>query len=478
MKSPAVRLRDEMSAWLKQSRRLDPPAVQGGGEDEANYALAWIPHYLLTRDPAVMEHFRHLRDELLAWIERDCVDGYEPEAEAHHGTEPFVLFLPRYLALTDDPEAAQALLNAARHLIDRVPGVPTWYEREHQRFRSYWLGTRRVREEPNDLYESTDHLRFLHLALAAYRVSEREAYLSWALAYGRIWADRILGAGEPMPLVWDHDGRGLREADIDPGETLPSALHHHATGDPLGGIENLLASGAVDLFGDLFELTGDDHFRAAARAVVEPLVDHLLDPYADPAAAAVRQYRLACADSSLDDRIAAAADGVPAEQPGELVMMIREVQQRDDPGVGRRKDMLRWGHRRDDDTVVPSDEPSTAALTLFWDVTGRREQAERALSTAARKLSLARRVLRGGREHADMGGAVCAVAAGHGRNWGTGAVTGCYGPLLLGARLRCGEVVTALESEDREKLPLVRCSPAGPEIVAGLERMSGEAGGA
>ena len=54
------------------------------------------------------------------------------------------------------------------------------------------------------------------------------------------------------------------------------------------------------------------------------------------------------------------------------------------------------------------------------------------LRSAATRLNIARRVLRGGREHADMGGAVCSVAAGHGRNWGQGAVTACYGPLLLG----------------------------------------------
>ena len=58
---------------------------------------------------------------------------------------------------------------------------------------------------------------------------------------------------------------------------------------------------------------------------------------------------------------------------------------------------------------------------------------------------MARRVLRGGREHADMGGAVCSVAAGHGRNWGQGAVTACYGPLLLGTREIQGEVRPLLE---------------------------------
>jgi hypothetical protein len=44
-----------------------------------------------------------------------------------------------------------------------------------------------------------------------------------------------------------------------------------------------------------------------------------------------------------------------------------------------------------------------------------------------------------------MGGAVCSVAAGHGRNWGQGAVTGCYGPILLGTREIQSEVTPLLE---------------------------------
>jgi hypothetical protein len=73
---------------------------------------------------------------------------------------------------------------------------------------------------------------------------------------------------------------------------------------------------------------------------------------------------------------------------------------------------------------------------------------------------MARRVLRGGREHADMGGAICSVAAGHGRNWGQGAVTGCYGPLLLGTREVQSRTVTLVEMREghlpEEVLSLVR----------------------
>ena len=70
-----LELRREMDAWLKQSLRLDPPGAQGGGEDEANYALAWIPHYLVTGSELARKHFEDLVDQLEGWVRRDCLHG-------------------------------------------------------------------------------------------------------------------------------------------------------------------------------------------------------------------------------------------------------------------------------------------------------------------------------------------------------------------------------------------------------------------
>ena len=112
--------------------------------------------------------------------------------------------------------------------------------------------------------------------------------------------------------------------------------------------------------------------------------------------------------------------------------------------------MVRWGHWSEDGSVKPTCEPSTATLALAYQLTGNIEYACRAFKAAATKLMMARRVLRGGREHADMGGAICSVAAGHGRNWGQGAVTGCYGPLLLCTREIQSQVVPELEVRDED----------------------------
>lgn len=135
-------LREEMSRWLAQSVRMDGPGPNQGGEDEANYALAWFSHYLVTADEKVATHFRSLLSCLSGWVERDCLHGYEPEAEAHHGTEPFLLFLPRYLGLFPEDRVARNLLeDAAHHIGNWVEGIPKWYDYERGCFYSYYLGT-------------------------------------------------------------------------------------------------------------------------------------------------------------------------------------------------------------------------------------------------------------------------------------------------------------------------------------------------
>jgi hypothetical protein len=235
-----------------------------------------------------------------------------------------------------------------------------------------------------------------------------------------------------------------------------SASSHHVAGDPAAGVEVLLASGAIYALGDLYRISGESVFRDAALRIAEPVVSQLGDPYADPSAAAVSYYRWAFEDDCLDSRILEMIARMPPEEQGELVLMVPEMQRMVLPGPGKRSDMVLWGVQTQLQRLVsPVSEPCSAALALAFNVTGEKRFAERALKQAHRKLKMARRVLRGGREHADMGGAICSVAAGHGRNWGWGAVTGCYGPLILGTNLVMGSVAPEVEvrTDDCPGLP-------------------------
>ena len=140
-----VALRRELSLWVEQSIRRDGPDQNQGGEDEANFALAFFPHYLISGDERVAVRFRSLANDLKAWVRAECLHGYEAEAEAHHGTEPFLLFLPRYLGLfPNDRQAAALLDDVAHHIGNWVEGVPAWYDWTRDVFLSYWIGTRTV----------------------------------------------------------------------------------------------------------------------------------------------------------------------------------------------------------------------------------------------------------------------------------------------------------------------------------------------
>ena len=436
-----------MDGWLKQSISLDPPGPNGGGEDEANYALAWFPHYLVTGNETVIEHFQTLKSALAGWVERECLHGYEPEAEAHHGTEPFLLFLPRYIGLVpEDAEAVSLLADAAEHIGNWVADIPPWYDYERDTFYGYHIGSRTVRKDAKTAYELAEHFRFIHIALAAYRVTNEGRYLDWALRYGRKRAERIVAAPSPMPLLWDLEGNGLSEASVNSrGLQGLAASGHHIPGDPLAGIENLLASGTIYALGDLYLLSDDTIFKNAAQRIVEPLVDSLLDPYNDPAPAALSYYRTTFQDTTFDAHIREGLGKIPSTPPALLALICPQETKRREVGVGRRSDMVYWGEWSEDGSVKPIREPSTGTLTLAYQITGNPEFASRALQSAATRLKIARRGLRGGREHADMGSAVCSVAAGHGRNWGHGAVTGCYGPLLLGTLEIQSAVVPLLE---------------------------------
>ena len=442
-------LRKEMEAWIKQSRQMDPPSRHGGGEDEANYALAWFPHYLVTGSSDVREHFTELRDLLSGWVERECHHGYETEAEAHHGTEPFLLFLPRYLGLFPDDKKAHSLLeDAAHHIGNWVESVPAWFDWEANRFIGYRIGTGDVENTPDTSIEMAEHFRFIHIALAAHRVTGDGRYLDWAVGYGRKRAQQICEVeGDRLPMVWDHDGRPIFQEELRRQQGHMSGQHHQVDDDPLAGVEVMLASGAIYALGDLYRETGESVFFAAAKRIAEPMVDQLKDPYADPGAAAILYYRWTFGDLSLDTRIENQIRSFPEEEQGQLAMLFPEHRRREWPGVGKRADMTFWGLWQHDGSVRPTVEPSTSALTLAYHVTGEVDYARRALKQAERKLTMARRVLRGGREHADMGGAVCSTAAGHGRNWGWGAVTGCYGPLMLGTRELKGSVEPVIRAE-------------------------------
>ena len=169
------------------------------------------------------------------------------------------------------------------------------------------------------------------------------------------------------------------------------------------------------------------------------------NPYADPAAATISYYRDTFLDYSFDKKIIEISKSIPSYNSSELALIIPEKRKSRNFGIGNRKDMVFWQFLNEDGTLELSKEPSTSFFTLIYQITGDINYADRALTMAARKLKIAKSILRSGYEHADMGCAVCSVSSGHGRNWGIGSVTGCYSPLILGTSESFGSLKPIIE---------------------------------
>ncbi len=409
----------------------EPTGPDRGGEDEANFSLSWLAAEQLQPTPERRAFLDDCFHQLQRWVREDCYKGYQPIQEAHHGTEPFLLFLPRYAQLPDvDKDAiAELVCGAADYILNRVPGQPQWFDFENERFVSLDLGSKRA--EPREIWciETADHLRFIHIALTAYELSGDQAYADWAVLYANKRA-RLINAwpdNEPLPWAWRHDGSGLSNAVGDGRSDNLLAPQHHLEGDLLAGIENLLASGVMQAFAGVQEIQASSEIKQAAGRIANELADQMNDPYADPAASTLRCYRQHF-DTDIDAVILEQSAQWSYDIPDQHLVMPAQAK-RTDKGVGRRADMQRW-YETDGDYLKPTQQPCTAARALAFEVSGDEQHLLAGIELATKRYTVARRGLRCGREHADMGSSIAACAAGHGRNWGTGNVTGVLDALI------------------------------------------------
>ena len=52
-------------------------------------------------------------------------------------------------------------------------------------FRSWYLGSKGVETNKIFAYETADHIRFIHIALVAWKIGGGNKYIEWALNYGK-----------------------------------------------------------------------------------------------------------------------------------------------------------------------------------------------------------------------------------------------------------------------------------------------------
>jgi len=429
--------------------------------DNANYSISLFQDQLISPNENIKKFLFYLGKSLINWTKANLKDGYYPLEDAHHGTEIFLGFIPRFIDLfPDDDEAKNLILSVFKFIDNHSSTNVNWFDYEKNNFKSWQFGSQNINQDKAVSYNTADHLRFIHIALISWRITKDSKYIDWATNYAREFANKLVLSNKCAPLAWDLNWKDCFSEDmLSSKEKYIISSHHHHPESIYKGYENLIASGVIFIFGELYLYTKEEVFYKASKKIIENTMSIITQPYADTVANNLNYYRYTFSDFSYDSLVEKLLNEIPHESDKELMLSFPETERIRLTDIGNRKDMIYWYYL---DDLKPShyDEPSSSFFTLAYNVTGNLDYAIRALHHSSRKLKIASSLLRLGYEHSDSGKLLSSIISGHGRNWGVGAVTGCYSPLLVGTDENLGNYnyVLKFQSETlpRGCLPLIR----------------------
>jgi hypothetical protein len=241
---------------------------------------------------------------LIKWASNKLHKGYFRMEDVHHGTEIFLGFLPRYIDLfPNDKTAKELILNVGNYIGNWQKETDGWYNYSKNNFNSWRLGTQGFSNNPLYRFNTADHLRFVHIALIAYQITGDQKYLDWSIKYSEEFAKKINESKKTIPVAWDCNWKEFFSEDmVEPEKKFLASNHHHFDNDPLSGAENLVASGAIYIFGFLYEITNDKVFFHASKKIISNLYPLLIDPQSDNVGAMISYYRNTFSNYSFDKK--------------------------------------------------------------------------------------------------------------------------------------------------------------------------------
>ena len=407
--------------------------------DNANYCISLFHDYLIDPNESNKNFLFYMGNKLINWAENHLHRGYFKMEDVHHGSELFLGFLPRYIDLfPDNLKAKELIVNVSKLIGNWDKETEDWYNYSQKNFNSWYFGSDGISHIDNYKFNTADHLRFVHIALLAWHIASDQKYLDWSIDYSKRFAEKIIFTKETIPVAWNCEWKEFFSKDmINPEEKFLASNHHHFKDDPLSGVENLIASGFIFIFGELYQITNDNIFLEASKKIINnliPIIDH---PYSDNVGTIISYYRNTFSDYYFDKLVLDSISNLKPYDDSEIMLTFPQNQIIKRPGIGNRKDMIYW-YLFNDFKPKEFTEPSTSYFSLLYNITGKIKYAERALRTAAKKIKIASSILRLGSEHSDSGKHFSSIVSGHGRNWGIGSVTGCYTKLIIGSNENLG----------------------------------------
>ena len=129
---------------------------------------------------------------------------------------------------------------------------------------------------------------------------------------------------------------------ISPEEKFLASNHHHFKNDPLSGIENLIASGFIFVFGELYKITNENIFLEASKKIIKNLIPIIEHPYSDNVGTIISYYRNTFSDYSFDKPVLDSISNLKPYDDSEIMLTFPQNQTIKRSGLGNRKDMIYW----------------------------------------------------------------------------------------------------------------------------------------
>ena len=400
--SEQLGLRWEIREWITEAMERQGRKAWYGIHDEGTMFHAWFGYYLATGDREVLDFLYFIRDGLLAWARDGFYHGYYPEGEAHHQIETFTEFFCYFWPLNVDREREVAFVeDGAEHVGNWVSDVPDWYDWTTHRMRSWYIGSRAVKDAPPFNYESHDNARFIKLALNAFLATGKDRYLEWACDYGTTWTRRILEHEGAVPVKFypvDDPAEVERCYLGTPERSTDRDLFRYAYryGEDWEGLEETfkgLSSGhyiAINALAELAAVSGDSRYQEASAALLER--GHRVYG-AEPPTSWYGLFRNPTGDTRYDGAILARIGEGTEVFPTSLVF----------EGPEARWPTVHWMVRQEEGMLTPYAGPSPSEMLLRYRVTGDRAILPQAYGLARQNLHMAHRTTRDGREHGCSG---------------------------------------------------------------------------
>ncbi len=420
----------EMEGWIQDCISEFVSAEPTNIHDQGTYTTGWEPYLQAMGGDSKTYHFlTDLRDKInLHFTKKDVWHhGYWRMQEAHHGTEHFELFIGALHRMKpEDGETIRQLVDVAEHIGNWSNEVPSWFHWDQGLFHSMHFGTGGVGKQEGADLNVPDHLRCTNICLLAYQATKEQRYLDHSILYGLRWADAILSQTDiPIgiqaeAIILDLSGE-MNEIYRNFAGELPKDMSR-----PVDRAENILASGGIDTFLNLYSKTGKDTFLKATEKLLDRLVVEVTDPDAGAAVHMIRKYRQITGNDKYDDKIRQAVKQADVDSISEISLGLPRTtlyNQRRQSGIGKRTDRPIWyenGKLRKHSPIL---------LAFAAEITHDRDLAARAVQLACIYMKLARQNFSHGREHGCKGSTVSSVARGHGRDNHAGMTTAVFQPI-------------------------------------------------